>query len=80
MACACNKNRATPTPKQTAAKTADGEARKQTSTRTLSTPTVQPMRGTQQSFALQAGDKTGRFGSRLERDAAAARIPGSRAV
>lgn len=80
MACACNKNKTNAglaaRAEQKSKSTPTSEAK--TSSTTQRTASARPMRGAQQSFALQAGDRTASYGSRLERDAAQARIPGSR--
>lgn len=84
MACACNKNRAT-APKESAADAKARLARESemnaraagapgpSATGTRSTPV---MHGATQSFALERNGRTETFGSRLERDAAAARTGG----
>lgn len=76
MGCACNKQKTNglAAKRDEAAATEkakrDAEARQATSTRTLS------QTGRTQSFAMASGGRTASFGSRLERDAAAARTGG----
>uniref|UniRef100_A0AAU7J7F5 HNH endonuclease n=2 Tax=unclassified bacterial viruses TaxID=12333 RepID=A0AAU7J7F5_9VIRU len=71
--CACNKNRTV----GVAAKRVESNEPK-TTAKTEPAPRgatsrQAPMNGKTQSFALEHNGKTARFGSRLERDAAAAR-------
>lgn len=86
MGCACNKGKTSPTladRKADAARKAEASGTSVARTVPGPQPTArtQPvMQGGKQSFSLQAGDKTASFGSRLERDAAHARVPGSRVV
>ncbi|QGJ89438.1 hypothetical protein PBI_SMARTIES_34 [Microbacterium phage Smarties] len=88
MGCACNKGK---TANGLAAKRAESpadqkarESREAASNQRASgipspsagTRSTPVMHGRTQSFALESGGKTARFGSRLERDAAKARISG----
>lgn len=80
MGCACNKQKsnglaakraeATPTAAPKAVSTSEPTVR---SSGVAASGSRAPMSGRTQSFALEHGGKTARFGSRLERDAAAAR-------
>ena len=80
MGCACNKGKSAPT---LADRKADAARKAEATGTSARVPGPQPtarttpiVTGTTQSFALQSGDKTVRFGSRIERDAAAARTGG----
>ncbi|AWY05377.1 hypothetical protein HOT42_gp26 [Microbacterium phage Metamorphoo] len=87
MGCACNKQRTNGLAAKRTESTADAKAREtreaqsnqrasgipSPSAGTRSTPV---MHGRTQSFALESGGRTASFGSRLERDAAAARTGG----
>ncbi|QDF19040.1 hypothetical protein QDA05_gp27 [Microbacterium phage Honeyfin] len=78
MGCACNKQKSNglaakreeSATTSTSAKS-DTESRQATTASRLSAPTSR-----RQSFALESGGRTASFGSRLERDAAAARSRG----
>ncbi|WKW87058.1 hypothetical protein SEA_NICOLE72_21 [Microbacterium phage Nicole72] len=77
MACGCNKGKTDSQAARTQ-RAQDNAARRQPEPapqmQGARARTVPVMQGGQQSFSLQSGDKTARFGSALERDAAQARL------
>jgi len=76
MACGCNKGKTDDSAARTQRATANAARKTSEPAPTMQgarVRTVPVMQGGQQTFSLQSGDKTGRFGSALERDAAAAR-------
>lgn len=81
MGCACNKGREATGANAASKRDAqarEAEARKQTATTRIGVAPKSPsMQGTTQSFSLRVGDKIASFGSKLERDAAAARTGGT---
>ena len=75
MTCACNKQKAgTGLAAKRTESAADKAARERREAESNARAAGAPMRGNVQSFSLTANGRTGTFGSRLERDAAAARL------